>query len=172
MRYYYTSDPFNGLFDDLFGSWSDSGRRFPPVDLYETDRAYVIEMEVAGYGEDEVRLHVDRHVLEISSEGVKEAEDRSYLTHEIHTPAFRRSFSLPENVDEGAIEASYDNGMLVVTIPKKAEAQARRIEVKIASPADREGLPTHGHPDGSMDAGCRRGAWERGSRRHLRVFRA
>ena len=33
MRYYYTSDPFNGLFDDLFGSWSDSGRRFPPVDL-------------------------------------------------------------------------------------------------------------------------------------------
>ena len=78
-----------------------------------------------------MRLHVDRHVLEISSEGVKEDEDRSYLTHEIHTPAFRRSFSLPENVDEGAIEASYDNGMLVVTIPKKAEA----------------------------DAGCRRGAW-------------
>ena len=111
MRYYYTSDPFNGLFDDLFGSWSDSGRRFPPVDLYETDKAYVIEMEVAGYGEDEVRLHVDRHVLEISSEGVKEAEDRSYLTHEIHTPAF---------------------------IPKKAEAQARRIEVKIASPAEGE----------------------------------
>ena len=130
MRYYYTSDPFNGLFDDLFGSWSDSGRRFPPVDLYETDKAYVIEMEVAGYGEE--------HVLEISSEGVKEAEDRSYLTHEIHTPAFRRSFSLPENVDEGAIEASYDNGMLVVTIPKKAEAQARRIEVKIASPAEGE----------------------------------
>ena len=54
MRYYYTSDPFNGLFDDLFGSWSDSGRRFPPVDLYETDKAYVIEMEVAGYGEDDV----------------------------------------------------------------------------------------------------------------------
>ena len=138
MRYYYTSDPFNGLFDDLFGSWSDSGRRFPPVDLYETDKAYVIEMEVAGYGEDEVRLHVDRHVLEISSDGVKEVYFRDTPTPEIHTPAFRRSFSLPENVDEGAIEASYDNGMLVVTIPKKAEAQARRIEVKIASPAEGE----------------------------------
>ena len=101
MRYYYnTYDPvwgLNNIVNDLFDTWSDNGRRFPPVDVYETDNAYVIEMEVAGYDEE----------------------------------AFSRSFALPENVDEDKISADYKNGILLITVPKKAEAQPKRIEVKI-----------------------------------------
>lgn len=134
MRYYYrTYDPvwrLDSVFNDIFGSWSDSGRGFPPVDVYETDKGYVIELEAAGYGEDAISLHVDKHVLTISG---KEAEEKSggELAHEISRPAFKRSFSLPESADEGAISADYRNGVLVVDIPKKAEVQPRRIEVKI-----------------------------------------
>ena len=47
-------------------------------------------------------------------------------------PAFRRSFSLPEGVEEDKISADYKSGILLVTIPKKAEVQPRRIEVKIS----------------------------------------
>lgn len=134
MRYYYrTYDPVWGmdsLFGDLFGSWSESGRKFPPVDIYETDNAYIIEMESAGYSEDEIKLHVEKHILTISADEA-EAKDRKYIAREIATPAFKRSFSLPEGADEGAISADYKNGILLVTIPKKAEVQPRRIEVKI-----------------------------------------
>lgn len=82
MRYYYrTYDPlfgFDSIFNDLFGSWSDSGRRYPPVDVYETDEAYVIEMEVCGYDEEAIKMHVDKHVLTISGEEGKEEEEREY----------------------------------------------------------------------------------------------
>lgn len=132
MRYYYrTYDPFDaveGMINDLFGTLND-GRRFPPVDVYETDGAYVIEMEVAGYEPEKVRMHVDKHVLHVEADEVK--GDGRWYTKEIRTPAFHRSFSLPESADEGAIKASNKNGILTVTVPKKAESQPRRIEVTI-----------------------------------------
>ena len=89
------------------------------------------EAGVTGYDEEAIKMHVDKHVLTISGEEGKEEEAREYYAREIYTPEFRRSFSLPENADEGAISADYKNGMLLVTIPKKPEAQPRRIEVKI-----------------------------------------
>ena len=83
MRYYYrTYDPmwgFDKLFNDVFSGWSESGRRFPPVDIYETEKAFVVEMELSGYGEDDVAMHVDKHVLTVSSEGVGKEKDRDYI---------------------------------------------------------------------------------------------
>ena len=71
MRYYYnTYDPvwgLNNIVNDLFDTWSDNGRRFPPVDVYETDNAYVIEMEVAGYDEEKISMHVEKHMMRIRS---------------------------------------------------------------------------------------------------------
>ena len=157
MRYYYnTYDPvwgLNNIVNDLFDTWSDNGRRFPPVDVYETDDAYVIEMEVAGYDEEKISMHVEKHILSVKSDEVKSDEDKEYYAREIFTPAFSRSFALPENVDEDKISADYKNGILLITlpenvdedkisadykngillitVPKKAEAQPKRIEVKI-----------------------------------------
>lgn len=136
MRYYYrTYDPmwgFDKLFNDVFSGWSESGRRFPPVDIYETEEAFVVEMELSGYGEDDVAMHVDKHVLTVSSEGVGKEKDRDYIVREVATPSFKRSFALPEGVDEAAIEARMADGVLTVTLPKKAEDRPRRIEVRIA----------------------------------------
>ena len=137
MRYYYnTYDPvwgLNNIVNDLFDTWSDNGRRFPPVDVYETDNAYVIEMEVAGYDEEKISMHVEKHILSVKSDEVKSDEDKEYYAREIFTPAFSRSFALPENVDEDKISADYKNGILLITVPKKAEAQPKRIEVKIST---------------------------------------
>lgn len=136
MRYYYrTYDPmwgFDKLFNDVFSGWSESGRRFPPVDIYETEEAFVVEMELSGYGEDDVAMHVDKHVLTVSSEGVGKEKDRDYIVREVATPSFKRSFALPEGVDEAAIEARMADGVLTVRLPKKAEDRPRRIEVRIA----------------------------------------
>ena len=93
MRYYYnTYDPvwgLNNIVNDLFDTWSDNGRRFPPVDVYETDNAYVIEMEVAGYDEEKINMHVEKHILSVKSDEVKSDEDKEYYAREIFTPALR-----------------------------------------------------------------------------------
>lgn len=132
MRYYTDSD-FNSLFGDLITTWGQNSRKIPAVDVYETAEAFIIEAEVAGYSEDKIDIKVDNHVLKLSSAAVKKEVEKGHtmLTKEIYLPAFERSFRLPEQVDESAITADYKSGILLLTIPKKKEAQVRRIEVKI-----------------------------------------
>ena len=131
MRYYY--DPIDTIFSDIFDTWTNAGKRVPKADVYETKDAYVIEAEVAGYDEKNINLHVEKHVLSISSDEVKRelSEGTSLIAGEITLPAFGRSFSLPESADEERISADYKNGILLITIPKKEKALPRRIEVKI-----------------------------------------
>ena len=131
MRYYY--DPIDTIFSDIFDTWNNTGKRVPKADVYETKDAYVIEAEVAGYDEKNINLHVEKHVLSISSDEVKRElpEGTSLIAGEITLPAFERSFSLPESADEERISADYKNGILLITIPKKEKALPRRIEVKI-----------------------------------------
>ena len=131
MRYYY--DPIDTIFSDIFDTWTNTGKRIPKADVYETKDAYVIEAEVAGYDEKNINLHVEKHVLSISSDEVKRElpEGTSLIAGEITLPSFERSFSLPESADEERISADYKNGILLITIPKKEKALPRRIEVKI-----------------------------------------
>ena len=131
MRYYY--DPIDTIFSDIFDTWTNTGKRVPKADVYETKDAYVIEAEVAGYDEKNINLHVEKHVLSISSDEVKRelSEGTSLIADEITLPSFERSFSLPESADEERISADYKNGILLITIPKKEKALPRRIEVKI-----------------------------------------
>ena len=131
MRYYY--DPIDTIFSDIFDTWTNTGKRVPKADVYETKDAYVIEAEVAGYDEKNINLHVEKHVLSISSYEVKRElpEGTSLIAGEITLPSFERSFSLPESADEERISADYKNGILLITIPKKEKALPRRIEVKI-----------------------------------------
>ena len=126
MRYYY--DPIDTIFNDLFDTWTGSGRKYPSVDVYETKDAYIIEAEVAGYDNDKIN-----HILTISSEEVKKElkEGTSKIAEEIKLPAFERSFSLPDGTDEEKISADYKNGILLITLPKLEKAIAKRIEVKI-----------------------------------------
>ncbi|NCC89428.1 MAG: Hsp20/alpha crystallin family protein [Spirochaetia bacterium] len=139
MKYYVSynnSNPvsnFESLFNDLWSDWGVSSSKIPPVDIYETEKAYVIEAELAGYKQDEVQVNVDKHVLRISSDKqtLKDADGRKNLVRERYFKKFERSFSLPEDIDESAIEGEFSDGVLTITLPKKEEVLPKTIEVKI-----------------------------------------
>lgn len=133
MRYYIQRDfpslfDFDSFFNDFFESSSD---RFPPVDVFETDNAYVIEAEVPGYKEDDIKIFCKNRVLTISSDAVTKERENGFITEEISLPSFQRSFQLPDDADEDMVSASSENGILSITISKKEKKEPKRIEVKI-----------------------------------------
>lgn len=128
-------------FDDLFNTLqAQSSRRHaashsanwvPPVDISETDDAYLIELEIPAVAVEDVTVEVKDAVLTIAGERAR-TEDESRRSHrrERHFGSFRRNFSLPEDADEEAIEASAKHGVLLLSVAKRAKAQPRRITVQ------------------------------------------
>ncbi|WP_320127710.1 Hsp20/alpha crystallin family protein [uncultured Sphaerochaeta sp.] len=139
MKYYVTynhqnpASNFESLFNDIWSDWGVSSSKIPPVDIYETDAAYVLEAELAGYKKDEVQVNVDKHVLRLSStkKSEKTADGKKALVRERYYKEFERAFSLPEDVEEEKIEGEFTDGVLSVTLPKKELALPKKIEVKI-----------------------------------------
>jgi len=135
MRYIVTrNNDTDPIFDGLFDDWDIASRKFPPVDVYDEGGQFVLVAELPGYDEKDLDMHVENHVLHIVSHAQldKEAEGkRKYLVHERSTPSFERSFSLPENVKEDAINASYVDGLLTIKMPKVQPAAPQRIAVAI-----------------------------------------
>ncbi len=139
MKYYVTynhNNPvsdFDSFFNDLWADWGTSRSKIPPVDIYENEKSYVIEAELAGYKQEEVHVNVDKHVLKISSDkqSLKDAGEKKSLVRERFFKKFERSFSLPEDIDETAIEGEFSDGVLTITLPKKEEVLPKTIEVKI-----------------------------------------
>ena len=126
------ANDFDTFFNDMLGNWSVRNSSIPSVDVYEDEKAYYLEAELPGYTEDEVNVHVEKHVLHISSEKVNEKkENKKFLVRERGYVKFDRSFTLPEGINESGIEAEFSNGILKVTLPKTPVEQPKKIEVKI-----------------------------------------
>jgi len=105
----------------------------PKVNTRETEENYHIEVELAGVKKENVDIKVDGNVLTISGERNvrEEVKDEDYHKVESRYGLFSRSFTLPEKVDIGNIQAEFENGMLEVTIPKlKVDTSSRKIEIK------------------------------------------
>ena len=105
----------------------------PKVNTRETEDNYHIEVELAGVKKENVDIKVDGNVLTISGErNVRdEVKDEDYHKVESRYGLFSRSFTLPEKVDIGNIQAQFENGILEVTIPKlKIDTSSRKIEIK------------------------------------------
>ncbi|MCF7933783.1 MAG: Hsp20/alpha crystallin family protein [Spirochaetia bacterium] len=145
MKYVVTRKP-NGLnymdeFDRFFGNFWDlpskgiNAARVPSVDVRENDDAYVLEAELPGFGEGDVEVNVEKHILHISSkkEETKEEEKGEYLMKERSVSSFQRSFALPEQVDEEQITGEFKNGVLTLTIPKTPVEKPKKIAIKLAS---------------------------------------
>jgi HSP20 family protein len=109
--------------DDFFGT----GMSAPPVNITETNKDFRLDLSVPGMKRNDFKVDVDNGVLTISSEKEEERneDERNYRRREFSYSSFSRSFTLPDNVDENSINARYDNGMLLVTIPKKEMTTAR-----------------------------------------------
>ena len=107
-------------------------RWVPALDVVESKDAYNIDVEVPGLRPEDINVTVDRGMLTVQGERRSEEEkgDRSYHRVERRYGSFRRSISLPGDVDASRVQATYDNGVLRLEIPKTAGSQPKRIEVK------------------------------------------
>ena len=118
--------------------------KMPSVDIRETENAYILDMDLPGYDEKNIDVHVDGSNLTIASkqEDVsvsipKEEKPNTgncgtYVLKERSLSSFSRAFKLPENADPQAVSAAFKNGILNLQIKKRAEAQKRTIQINAA----------------------------------------
>jgi HSP20 family protein len=133
------------VFDAFFGQ-TDQGRRWvPPMDLVEAEDHFVLKADLPGLSEGDVSIEVQDGTLTISGERKAEHEQREKGWYRIERSfgSFNRSLTLPDGVDPERIEASFDNGVLEVRIPKPEERKPRRISItstgEYGKPAEVEG---------------------------------
>jgi HSP20 family molecular chaperone IbpA len=107
--------------------------RMPAVDVEETDKSYVLEAELPGFAMDDVIVNLDGGTITIESkkdETVEKQDKKNFVLCERRSRSFCRNFKLPENADPDAINASFKNGLLTLTIGKRTEAQKKTIQIE------------------------------------------
>lgn len=106
----------------------------PAVDIVEKDNAYEITADLPGMDEKNIEVQLSNGNLTIKGEKKEEKEEKKkgYHLQERRFGSFERTFGVPEGVDTDKIEARFKTGVLIITLPKKAEAQkpAKKIDVK------------------------------------------
>jgi HSP20 family protein len=105
----------------------------PAVDIYEDEREVVVKMEVPEIEQKDIDVQIEEDSLIISGERRLEREESRQNYHRIERSygPFRRSFALPAAVDQGQIQASIENGVLKIVLPKRNSGQPRQIEVQV-----------------------------------------
>jgi HSP20 family protein len=109
---------------DWFGGMEKFSQNLPAVNIREGETNFILELAIPGRKKEDFNIEVDQDVLTISMESGEEKEEKeqTYTRREFRYTAFKRAFTLPESVDQDAIHADYQNGILRFTLPKKAEA--------------------------------------------------
>src|SRR4029450_8589226 len=128
---------FNTFFDTPTPGNGGSGgklrRWIPAVGLVETEDHFVLKADLPGLTEADVNVEVEDNVLTLSGERKAEHEDKreGYVRVERSFGSFRRSLTLPEGIDPEAVQASFDNGVLEVRIPKPEERKPRKVAIQV-----------------------------------------
>lgn len=128
----------NRLFETSFPARGDNAALTtwaPAVDIYETENELVIKADLPEMDEKDLDVRVENNMLTIRGERKFEnkVKEDNYLRIERTYGAFTRSFSLPTTVNTEAIKAEYNNGVLTVTLPKRAEAKPKQVKVAVAN---------------------------------------
>lgn len=131
------SDDLDRAFDRVMRGWVNSSvfsdlDWSPSVDVAETNEEIVVKAEVPGVSKDDIDLTVESNRLIISGEKRQEEEEegKNYYRTERSYGSFRRIFSLPAQADTDNVQASYDDGVLTVRIPKTEVARGKKIDIK------------------------------------------
>jgi HSP20 family protein len=135
-------DPFNELVDDLFKgflvrpvAYNGNGAALPrmKVDVAEKNGAYIVTAELAGVKKDDIQVTIDGAEVTLTAEVKREkevAQDERVLLTERTFGKVSRSFSLPQEVDEAKAEAKFKDGVLELTLPKKAAAARKQVTIQ------------------------------------------
>ena len=117
--------------DDLFSPFNDLQGRFK-VDLKETDETYIVEADLHGIKKEAIDIEFNNNYLVVSAKRDESIEDKkeNYVSQERHYGEFKQSFYI-DNVDESKIDASFNDGVLKVTLPKlnKRMGNKRKIDI-------------------------------------------
>ena len=114
-----------GREDMVHGEW------LPKVDVYENRENLVLEAELPGMSRDDFELSIENNVITLSGQRKfeKRAEGDNYHRVERSYGSFTRSFTLPQTVTADGAKAEFNNGILTVTLAKREETKARKIEI-------------------------------------------
>jgi HSP20 family protein len=133
------------LFEEQYGGGREdsltAGAFVPPVDIYEDEHSVQLKLEVPGIEEKDLDVKVENNTLTITGERKfeKEEKEENFRRVERRYGSFTRSFTLPSTVSTEDINASYDNGVLKITLAKRAEAKPKQIKVNVGSQKPLEG---------------------------------
>jgi HSP20 family protein len=107
----------------------------PAVDIYETENELVVKADLPEVDEKDIDVRVENNTLSVRGERKfeKKTEKENYLRVERAYGSFSRSFSLPNTVNHEAIKADFHNGVLTVTLPKRAESKPKQVKVNVTN---------------------------------------
>jgi len=130
---------------------SDPGRSLAPIDAYATDDEVVILAAIPGLTAGDIEISIEKNTVTLSGEvpsaaNSERAGGASWYLHELPSGSFRRSLTLPVEVDASRAEATFESGVLRLSLPKAEAAKPRQIRVQAGSPS-RE-APAIAEPDG------------------------
>ena len=128
----------NSIFSD-FGRPDDEslamGNFVPPVDVYEDAQQLVLKLEVPGIKQEDLDVRLENQTLTVKGERKFEQDEKEENFHRIERRygSFSRSFTLPQTVDTAAAKASYDAGVLTISLAKKEAAKPKQVKVEIGN---------------------------------------
>jgi len=130
------------VFDEFFKPWNEwfgneswpKALTMPAVNIIENTGDYKVSLAAPGMKKDDFKIDMDGNLLTISSEKEenKEEKDVRYTRKEYSYSGFSRSFTIPEDVKQDKIEATYQDGVLKIVLPKREEAKKQAISKHIA----------------------------------------
>jgi HSP20 family protein len=105
----------------------------PAVDIYETDKAVIVESPLAGMRPEDVSVSVEKGVLTIKGESEKEheVEEKNYYRKEVRSGSFYRQIALPAPVLDDKTSAEFKDGILKITCPKATASKTKKVNVKV-----------------------------------------
>ena len=124
---------FDNFFEGTAGSNTSGGIWFPATDIHETKDDFIVSIELPGMKREDIKVTVQNDILTIRGERKQEREQKDTSYHRVERAYgfFSRSFTLPSAVKEGQINATYQDGVLRVTLPKAEEVKPKEIPISV-----------------------------------------
>ncbi|APU08820.1 molecular chaperone Hsp20 [Cellulophaga lytica] len=109
---------------DWYGGLENNTSNTAPVNIKENEKDYTLELLAPGREKGDFNIEIDKNILSVSvlDEKVKTDVNEKFSLKEFSVKSFKRTFSLPDTINEDSINVTYKNGVLKFTLPKKEEA--------------------------------------------------
>ncbi|MES2478160.1 MAG: Hsp20/alpha crystallin family protein [Bacteroidota bacterium] len=136
-RFHHAPVHFANLLEGLMNpesSFTDyKAKQGASVNIRETADQYELHLLAPGLNKEDFKIDVDKNLLTIAFEHKEESKetDEKWLRQEFKMSSFKRSFSLNEKIDAAAIKATYENGILNVSLPKKEKEEAKAVSIAV-----------------------------------------